>query len=340
MQFSKRERILKVSTLCNNSLIVHSRDLANSTWGMDINALRVLNLALSKVDSRQPNPGRIYLETSDYVLAYGVNKRHAFGVMREAVERLVKASIKLDFPDVPEEIKYHEINWLDEGGFDNGKVMISFSKKVEEYLFEIKERFVKLRFDEIRKIDHSFAFRLYQYLMQHETNPANQKTDGYFEVCVDLMDVYKMCPERDSTEQWKRLSEKVICPAIRKINESQPVHFAYEAIKNGRTVTGVKFLCLVEKVVIEKPKRPRLKRRPKCLAGSSMEGAWARENLTILKKYFSEFARFYGVDFRSSRYSEIPLRDFQIAAEMCQILGEPIPKFIEFELMDRSRAKR
>lgn len=311
-------------------LIVHSRDIANSTWGVNENALRILNLALSKVDSRNSNPGTISINTSDYCLAYDVNKRHVSKVLRESIEHLVHASIKLDFEGVPDDLKYHEINWLSEGSFDNGVVSLVFSRSVEPYLFDVKERFVKLKFDEV-KVLPSFSFRLLQNLVQHETSPTHRNGDAW-SVGLTFDQIYKMSPFSSRYDQWRKLSEKVINPALERINSTQPFCITCEPVKIGRKIESVIFHCVAEKETIDKPVRPRLKKRPKVIDGSHEHGQWARENLGLLTGYFLSVREYFDGD-----TSSVKVDDLKRIAEYAKIIGEQ-PNYYAFHaLSERAR---
>jgi plasmid replication initiation protein len=314
-----------------SGLIVHSRDIANSTWGMNEGALRILNLALSKVDSRRENPGIVSINTDDYLLAYDVNKRHVNKVLRDSIERLVHSSIKLDFEGVPDELKYKEINWLSEGAFDNGVVSLIFSKSVEPYLFDIKERFVKLKFDEIKKLPSSFAFRLLQNLVQHETSP-NHKSGDMWRVELTLEQIYKMSPHTVEYASWFQVNSRLVDPALEKINSTQPFCITCEPVKIGRKINSVIFHCFAEREIIEKPVRPRLKKRPKVIEGSHEHGLWARENMNILVTYFEKVRAYFDGD-----TSSVKVEDLKKIVAYAKILGEQ-PNYYAFHaLSDRAR---
>lgn len=316
-----------------SEIIVQSRDLVNSSHGMGINPLRILLLALAKVDSKEQNPGEITIMPSEYCLAYEVNKRHVNSVLREAIEQLLDSSIKFDFEGAPENEKFLGINWISSGGYDNGVVKLTFAPELEKHLFELKERFVQLPFDDARKIRNPFAFRLLQNLLQYETSPKHKKGD-YFEVELSIEQIYKMCPDKTKYEDFFATNARIIKPAVEKLNETQPYHIDYDPVKNGRNVIGVKFTCLAEKAVIEKPVRPRLKKRPKVTKGSSLEGEWARHNFNLLVDYFMA-VRNYGDD----RLDSITMPDYRKLSELASVIGEPVPKWIDYHLGPRLRKR-
>lgn len=262
--------------------VVHANELVEASYSLSIDELRVIALASTKVNSREANVGEIRINVAEYAEAYSLNHGRIYSDLRDAVKSIMRKPVR-----VFDGKKVQEYSWLVKNEYvtDSGSyVIIEFSKYIEPYLFELKERFTAINFEYAAKLNTPFSFRLYQWLYKAR-NLKSSRTGGTITVQIELDWMKSQAGISGEYNRWQHFNDRVISPSIDRINSNTDLSVIYEPIKTGRKVTAVKFTYVVEVGSEEKPLRPRLMRRPKVAKGSHEEGVWMRKNLALLLDY-------------------------------------------------------
>lgn len=280
--------------------IVQSNELIASSYRLDIDEMRLLNLALTKVDSRKPNIGKIEIFPREFAEMFNLNPNMIWRNMKKSVLGLMQKPIKLQFNDEKGRVKERIISWLDEAVYyanqeDSSKIEIEFSRKIEPYLFELQGNFTKINFEFASHLNTPFSFRLYQWLTaEHRIKPGQ-----YYELTMTLEEIKQSAQLDNSYKLWDDFKRRVITPAIDAINQKTNLSVSYTVTKQGRAVHSLTFSYIDELAKItkslengeavelsnKKPLRPRLIRRPRVTKGSHAEGEWQRSNLKLLAQY-------------------------------------------------------
>lgn len=265
--------------------VVHANELAEASYSLSMNEMRVIALACTKVDSRKKNPGEIQITVSDFAQAYGVTNNRVYGDLRDAVRGVMRKPVKLFDA---ERNKFIELAWLVKNEYESGDngshVSIQFSPLIEPYLFELQERFTQIDFKYATRLNTPFSFRLYQWLKKAEKLQKNKNGD-VTQVVLEIDWMKAQAALQGGYERWVHFRDRVIIPAVDKINSETDLSVIWEPIKQGRKIHAVQFNYVVEVGTLAKPVRPRLYRRPKVHKGSSEEGKWMRKNLALLLDY-------------------------------------------------------
>jgi plasmid replication initiation protein len=253
--------------------------------------MRVLALASTKIDSRKSKVGEIRINVSEYDRAYGITNKRSYGDLRDAVKSIMRKPIKL-----VEGSKIRELSWLVMNEYEaddyGSHVLIEFSPKIEPYIFDLKERFTSISFEYAARLNTAFSFRLYQWLKKVQ-NLNENKSNGSVEVIFSIDWMKEQAQIKGEHTRWGHFHDRVIKPAIEKINLNTDISVFYKPVKSGRKVTAVKFNYVVEKdSSCTKPIRPRLYRRPKVIKNSHEEGIWMRKNLALLLEYETQLKRY------------------------------------------------
>lgn len=280
--------------------VVHSNDLIAASYRLDVDEMRLLNLALTKVDSRKPNIGAIEIYPDEFAEMFGLSKKNVWRNMKNSVVGLMKKPIKLQFRDDNGKAKERVLSWLDEAVYyvnqeDSSKIEIEFSRKIEPYLFELQGNFTKINFEYASRLSTPFSLRLYQWLIREHRIKQGQ----YYELTMTLDDIKSSAQLDTSYDRWDNFKSRVIEPAIDAINQKTNLSASYIVTKQGRKVHSLTFTYIDEVAKVtkalengesvelsnQKPIRPRLLRRPKVTKGSHAEGEWQRSNLKLLAQY-------------------------------------------------------
>ena len=309
--------------------VVHANELVEASYSLSIDELRIIALASTKVDSRSSNVGEIRIDVSEFKKAYGLDHGRVYSDLRDAVKSIMRKPIRLfDGKEVL------ELAWLSSNRYridDGSYIMIKFSNEIEPYLFELKDRFTSINFEYAAKLNTPFSFRLYQWLYRAKKLNKNKKGE-VVEVFFEVNWMKSQTALLGEYERWGDFNERVLKPAIERINANTDLSVIYESIKTGRKVTAVKFTYVVEVGSEEKPLRPRLTRRPKVTKGSHEEGVWMRKNLALLLDYEAKLKAY-------DKAAKLTLPDLRKMLEYASVAEKELQIRLSDELKKR-QAKR
>lgn len=277
----------------NNKLsIVHSNELIEASYSLTVDELRLLNLALTKIDSRKSNPGKIDVYPDEFAKRFNLSNRNIWRNMKNAVNEIMRKPISFNSLDENGKLKRINLSWLVMSEYyvdqnDGSKISIEFSPKLEPYIFDLKSKFTKINFEFAGLLTTSFSFRLYQWLIKVK-NLDKSKEGFSFAVILDIDWMKETSGIKGQYGRWVDFKKFVIIPAIDQINAKTDISVIWKPIKQGRAVKSIQFNYVIETAAFAKPLRPRLHRRPKVIKGSHEEGSWMRKNLSLLLAYREE----------------------------------------------------
>ncbi|MDN3396800.1 MULTISPECIES: replication initiation protein [unclassified Pseudoalteromonas] len=268
----------------NSPKIVFANKLLHAGYSLDINEQRLINLALSKVNSKKPNPGKIVIYPTEYAQCFGLRKSSVYEQLSAAAESLRDKSVTI-LDDSGEAVS---IPWVSNATYEKLKnqgsfIALEFSKDIEPYIFNIEGDFTELFFHNTVKLNSLASFRLYA-LLNRVRNYKNYKRQGAVVVNFQLPEMKKKLFLSESYGAWRDFKNRVLLPAIEKINAHTDLCVTFQPKKMGNCITAIEFSYTPQSDG-QHIARPRLARRPKVSKGSHEEGVWARINLNRLGCY-------------------------------------------------------
>ena len=253
-------------------------------YSLDINEQRLINLALSKINSKKSNPGKIVIYPTEYAKCFGLSKHSVYEQLSSAAESLRDKSVSI-LDDSGQSLS---IPWVSSAKYEKLKnqgsfINIEFSKEIEPYIFNIEGNFTELFFHNTVKLNTLASFRLYG-LLNEVRNYKNYKRRGSVVMNLQLPEMKKKLFLSESYEAWRDFKNRVLLPAIEKINAHTDLCVTFQPKKMGNCITAIEFSYIPQSDG-QHIARPRLARRPKVKKGSHEEGVWARVNLNRLGGY-------------------------------------------------------
>ncbi|EPX6970179.1 replication initiation protein [Vibrio parahaemolyticus] len=309
--------------------IVHSNDLVEASYNLSIDEMRLIGFVATKIDSRKPNVGEIKVYPSEFAEAFGLSKHNIHRHLINSIKSLATKAVTMPLDDKRNVV----LPWLGMGIYDrqpndSSHVVVAFSQYIEPYLFELKDRFTSINFEHAARLNTPFSFRLYQWLSKFRN--LEKSKDGETVSVVLNIDWMKAQSGLDGKHKtWGKFRDKVVQPAVDKINAETDLSVIWKPVKTGRAVTAVKFNYIVELNAISKPVRPRLNRRPKVVKGSHEEGVWMRKNLALLKKYRAELKAY-------DSEAKMTLPDLRTMLEYSKVVDHELLREIELEVLSRT----
>ncbi len=311
--------------------VVHGNRLVEASYNLTLDEVRLIMFAATKFDSRKKNIGEIKIYPFEFAEAFNLSKQNAHRNLVKSIKGIAAKSVTIRL----DEKKDMVIAWLSMGIYDKqpndaSHVIIEFSKYIEPYLFDLKEKFTVLNFKYASRLTTPFSFRLYQWLIKSKNLNLNKHYETT-EVVLNLDWIKSQAGLEGKYERWVKFKEKVIEPAVTQINRKTDISVVWKPIKSGRCVSGIQFNYMMEKEIFSKPIRPRLFRRPKVTKGSHEEGVWMRKNLDLLMSYAMELKAY-------DPKAKMDLGDLRKMAEYASIYDSVLEGTLRQEIEMRTKS--
>ncbi|HFO2534891.1 TPA: replication initiation protein [Yersinia enterocolitica] len=321
-------------------IVSQGNDLLEGAYNISRDEIRFLFLALTKIDSKVPQPDGLYtLYPAEFEKMYGVNKAHIHQSLKNAASSLGKKPIyTYEYNEKKKRVDKVERFWFSSIRYDESgvgaDVTVRFSQDVAMYLYELKKEFTQLKIDVIAKLtDSPFALRLYSWLIKYKNLSRCMNSDKV--ITTDAIDIEWM-KERAGLigkyKEYKFFKRDILEPAVNVINARTDISVLWKPIKQGRNIVAIKFSYVEEKSGVGcKPLRPRLPRRPKAIKGSAMEGEWASKCISVMSE-FKKLLIAYDPN------EKIAVSDLKKWVHWCEIIGDKYQmKIINSEIKERTK---
>jgi plasmid replication initiation protein len=333
----------------NELTIVQHNALIESSYRLDLDEMRLLNLALTKIDSRKPNIGIIEIYPDEFSEMFNLNKKNIWRNMKNSLNSIMTKPVRIKFLDARGKPKERIISWLGSTEYfteqtDGTKIELNFTEDISPYLFELKANFTKIHFEYVSKLNTPFSFRLYQWL----TREYKTEKGGYYDLTMTIEDIKHSAGFGNKAyPQWRDFKSRVIQPAVDAINQRTNLSISYSVITKGKKAHALTFTYIdeIQKTIktLEngdtfeyskaKPIRPRLLRRPKVKAGSHEEGEWQKKNLKLLSNYLRELKAWDPI-------AKLTISDLNKLVSYSKIFDQPLHAKMKKELLERQKTTK
>jgi len=118
-----------------------------------------------------------------------------------------------------------------------------FNKDIIPLLTQmVKEGYTPLIFKSVHELKGTYAIRIYELLERNRKTPVVKKK-GFFEVSIDDLR-FLLGMDKKKYPRWNNFRARVLEPAQKEIDEKTELRYQMEWIKDGRTITGVRFVSI------------------------------------------------------------------------------------------------
>ena len=218
--------------------VYQSNQLIESSYTLTLNEKRLILFAASLLDSEKPAPkdGLVTVSAEAFALAFGMEVRHAYGVLGEAIERLGSRWMKrytysasCEVEPEPDEMRwiYHKKYMAKEG-----RVLLGFSPTVLPHLTLLNREFTGIQLKNITNLTSFKSFRIYELTAQY-LNFGKR----YF----DLERLRQLLQMEDKYPKVKDFRKYVLDLSVKDVNQSTDLALTLEPRRKGRTIVGFEF---------------------------------------------------------------------------------------------------
>lgn len=210
--------------------------LTLSETDITLPALKILDAYLSRIDSHRPDKRHVRFEKGAIEDLLGVTQIKPKDLEKRIanlfqVVRVVDESKPNGFKLVALFDKAE--CYQDEDGL--WQVDLAAGESAMEYIFNPENLgYLRYRLANVINLTSRYSYILYLYL-------ENNRFRGTWEVDLDELKELLRCTA-DTYKQYYRFNELVLKKCHQEINEKTTLHFDYEPVKRGRTVSGVKII--------------------------------------------------------------------------------------------------
>ncbi len=267
-------------------MVYKSNALVEAAYRLSVQEQRILLACISQVrrDEAVTDEVLYSVRAADLAKLSGTAVEAAYSELKTAALRLKRREVRLtqEPNGKGKKPKVMITGWVQtifyiEG---EGRVELRFTKDMLPYLTELTRQFTKYALADVAKMDSAYGIRLYELLMQWDSQ-------GQREIEIEQLREWLQLEGRYPSIKDFKL--RVLGPAVAQINEHSPLQVAWAQRKTGRRVSHLLFTFSPKKPV--KPPRqvsvkPAAQRKrngltdaeiaAKALPGESWEAARAR----------------------------------------------------------------
>ena len=245
--------------LAFNEHVYFKNDLVRAAHGLSLMEKRLLMLAISKINSKQPATIQnmtVKVSVSEFAKVFGVTAKSTYHDVKHATEQLMDRYIRFTSPDGKQEVR---MQWVGRATYekDLGTVEVAFWHELSPMLFELEKHFTGYKLSRAGGLRSVYSWRIFELIMQF-------KTTGFLRIELsEFMEIME-CP-KSYKKDFGLLRVRVIEPAVKEIREQDGLKITWKPIKTSRKVTALEFrfpvelqheLFKIDKAFIEKHARP------------------------------------------------------------------------------------
>lgn len=178
-------------------------------------------------------PRQYKLSAQEFSNQFNIELKHAYGILKAAVDKLRKTDIKIERPDlftttyinVCEKVEYnHKDSTID----------ILFTGSIMEYLQQKTKNFTLYNLNEVAGITSIYAVRLYELMQQYNTT-----TGMVIHTLEQWREIFAIGQEQYKT--YNNMKQKVFLQALQEINSKTGYSVTMKEEKEGKKVVRVRF---------------------------------------------------------------------------------------------------
>lgn len=235
-------------------LVVKTNRLNSAVQNLSLVEIRIIQLAI--IDARETGQGLstdkpLRIHASRYAEAFGVNKKNAYDIIKEAEETLFNRR----FSFIDEDGKLVKSRWLSQVGYRDkeGVIELTLTPAVVKGITRIDgavEFFTSYLLSNTVHFKSAYSVRLYELLSQWKNNEKYNYKTPVFEINSFRE---QLGIEPNQYKAMKDFKKYVLERGISEINEHSDLQVSYSQHKKGRIITGFNFEVKLKK---EKDNRP------------------------------------------------------------------------------------
>lgn len=231
-EIDKRENVRVVT---KNELIT-----AAGISDLSLNARKMLYLALAQCRKDDSEFYEYEISPGDLAEIWNVKRQWVYQQADDITDELMKLIIKVDSKNARRFKKRHVFFSCDYD--DKSKLTFRIHKEMSDLLLGIDKDFSKPLLWDFMRMRSPYSMAIW-HLMQREMRSMKPMTTHPIEFDLTLDELRQVTGTQNKLKQVGQFKDRVLDKAIKEIKENCLVNIQYQNIKDGRNITGFRFVA-------------------------------------------------------------------------------------------------
>ena len=250
-----KEKAQKIPTInkLDNRIVSEHNDLIRSTAKMTSLSLKLFEIAVSAMDSREKQPSHeVRVNKKQIYNALGIKGTSKNQQLSKALNTLRKSS---NFEITTEQNgEIHDIGitpvYYADNNYSSDYAVIRFAPEILPFITDLKKNFTQYQLNDILHLKNKYAVSMYRWFTmnyrqyEYYANSGKRREDQiekYANPEVTLEELRKLTGTEKKYSAFYDVRRYIIDPICNEITKHTKYNITYDRIKSGRKVVAIKF---------------------------------------------------------------------------------------------------
>ena len=250
-----KEKARKIPTInkLDNRIVSEHNDLIRSTAKMTSLSLKLFEIAVSAMDSREKQPSHeVRVNKKQIYNALGIKGTSENQQLSKALNTLRKSS---NFEITTEQNgEIHDIGitpvYYADNNYSSDYAVIRFAPEILPFITDLKKNFTQYQLNDILHLKNKYAVSMYRWFTmnyrqyEYYANSGKRREDQiekYANPEVTLEELRKLTGTEKKYSAFYDVRRYIIDPICNEITKHTKYNITYDRIKSGRKVVAIKF---------------------------------------------------------------------------------------------------
>ena len=250
-----KEKAQKIPTInkLDNRIVSEHNDLIRSTAKMTSLSLKLFEIAVSAMDSREKQPSHeVRINKEQIYNALGIKGTSKNQQLSKALNTLRKSS---NFEITTEQNgEIHDIGitpvYYADNNYSSDYAVIRFAPEILPFITDLKKNFTQYQLNDILHLKNKYAVSMYRWFTmnyrqyEYYANSGKRREDQiekYANPEVTLEELRKLTGTEKKYSAFYDVRRYIIDPICNEITKHTKYNITYDRIKSGRKVVAIKF---------------------------------------------------------------------------------------------------
>lgn len=250
-----KEKAQKIPTInkLDNRIVSEHNDLIRSTANMTSLSLKLFEIAVSAMDSREKQPSHeVRVNKKQIYNALGIKGTSKNQQLSKALNTLRKSS---NFEITTEQNgEIHDIGitpvYYADNNYSSDYAVIRFAPEILPFITDLKKNFTQYQLNDILHLKNKYAVSMYRWFTmnyrqyEYYANSGKRREDQiekYANPEITLEELRKLTGTEKKYSAFYDVRRYIIDPICNEITKHTKYNITYDRIKSGRKVVAIKF---------------------------------------------------------------------------------------------------
>ena len=250
-----KEKAQKIPTInkLDNRIVSEHNDLIRSTANMTSLSLKLFEIAVSAMDSREKQPSHeVRINKEQIYNALGIKGTSKNQQLSKALNTLRKSS---NFEITTEQNgEIHDIGitpvYYADNNYSSDYAVIRFAPEILPFITDLKKNFTQYQLNDILHLKNKYAVSMYRWFTmnyrqyEYYANSGKRREDQiekYANPKITLEELRKLTGTEKKYSAFYDVRRYIIDPICNEITKHTKYNVTYDRIKSGRKIVAIKF---------------------------------------------------------------------------------------------------